>query len=112
MVTELSQPTQFVDGGDGLDHRTAWAGVGDGVLFFDVGGDGAITEQREYVFTEWDPTAASAREALRSYFDTNGDGKLDANDDGWLNSLKPNASQLHRKSLTATNSSMDRLSNP
>ena len=75
-VTELSQSTQFVDGGDGLEHRTAWAGVGDGVLFFDVGGDGAITEQREYVFTEWNPTAGSDLEALRSYFDTNGDGKL------------------------------------
>ena len=77
-VTELSQFTQFVDGGDGLEHRTAWAGVGDGVLFFDVGGDGEITEQREYVFTEWDPTASSDLEALRSYFDTNVDGKLDA----------------------------------
>ena len=84
-VTELSQSTQFVDGGDGLDHRTAWAGVGDGVLFFDIGGDGAITEQREYVFTEWDPTATSDLEALRSYFDTNGDGKLDANDAEWAN---------------------------
>ena len=77
-----------------------------------MGGDGEITEQREYVFTEWDPTAGSDLEALASYFDTNGDGKLDANDDGCLNSLKPNASQLHRKSLAATNSSMDRLSNP
>jgi len=75
----------FVDGGDGLEHRTAWAGAGDGVLFFDVGGDGEITEQREYVFTEWDPTAGSDLEALASYFDTNGDGKLDANDDEWAN---------------------------
>jgi len=84
-VTELSQSTQFVDGGDGLGHRTDWAGVGDGVLFFDIGGDGEIAEQREYVFTEWDPTATSDLEALRSYFDTNNDGKLDANDAEWAN---------------------------
>lgn len=82
-VTELAQSTHFVDGGDGLQHRTAWAGVGDGVLFFDVSGDGQIKEKREYVFTEWDPTAASDLEALRSVFDTNGDGKLTAADAGW-----------------------------
>ncbi|MEZ5751572.1 MAG: hypothetical protein R3D60_06285 [Paracoccaceae bacterium] len=35
-------------------------------------------EKREYVFTECDPTTASDLEALRSVFDTNGDGKLTA----------------------------------
>jgi hypothetical protein len=38
---------------------------------------GAITEKRQYVFTEWDPTATSDMEALRSVFDSNGDGVLD-----------------------------------
>jgi hypothetical protein len=48
----------------------------------DAGLDGrnAITEKRQYVFTEWDPTASSDMEALRSYFDTNGDGKLTSAD--------------------------------
>jgi len=41
-VAELSHTTQFVDGGDGLKHRTAWAAAGDGVLFFNVSGDGQI----------------------------------------------------------------------
>ncbi|MEZ5751017.1 MAG: hypothetical protein R3D60_03280 [Paracoccaceae bacterium] len=78
-VTELSQSTHFVDGGDGLKHRTAWAAAGDGVLFYDVSGDGAISEKRG-IFTDWDPSATSDLEALRSVFDTNGDGKLTAAD--------------------------------
>jgi hypothetical protein len=83
-IDELSRSTTFVDAdGDGLKHRTAWAGAGDGVLFFDADGDGTLSERREYVFTEWDPTASSDMEALRSYFDTNGDGKLTAADAGF-----------------------------
>ena len=74
-VTELAQSRHFVDGCDGLKHRTAWAAAGDGVLFFDAMGDGQINERREYVFTDWDPTATSDLEDLRSVFDTNRDGK-------------------------------------
>ncbi|WP_227271568.1 hypothetical protein [Roseobacter weihaiensis] len=61
-------------------HRTAWAGAGDGVLFIDDDGDGAISEKKEYVFTEWDPTATDDLAALRAVFDSNGDGVLDASD--------------------------------
>ena len=43
-------------------------------------GDCQITEKREYVFTDWDPSATSGLDALRSVFDTNGDGKLTAAD--------------------------------
>ncbi|MEO0342427.1 MAG: hypothetical protein AAF198_03230 [Pseudomonadota bacterium] len=42
----------------------AWAAVGDGVLFYDPDNTGEITELRQYVFTEWDPTASSDIEAL------------------------------------------------
>ena len=62
--------------GDGLLHRTAWAGAGDGVLFYDPDGRNEITEKRQYVFTEWDPTAKDDLDAVRSVFDANGDGKL------------------------------------
>jgi EF hand len=48
------------------------------VLFYDDNGDGTISEKREYVFTEWDPTATSDLAALKAAFDTNGDGKLTA----------------------------------
>lgn len=83
-ITELSKSTMFVDAtGDGLLNRTAWAGAGNGVLFYDANGDGLISEKREYVFTEWDPTATSDMEALASVFDSNGDGVFDANDDAW-----------------------------
>ncbi|WP_299893220.1 DUF4214 domain-containing protein [uncultured Ruegeria sp.] len=83
-ITELSNSTVFVDSsGDGLQNLTAWAAAGNGVLFYDADGDGVISETREYVFTEWDPTATSDIEALRSVFDTNGDGVFDANDDAW-----------------------------
>ncbi len=80
-ITELSRSTVFVDaGGKGLQHRTAWAGAGDGVLFFDPDGRNAITEKRQYVFTEWDPTAKDDLAAIRSVFDQNGDGKLTSAD--------------------------------
>ncbi|MEM9320568.1 MAG: hypothetical protein AAGA70_16410 [Pseudomonadota bacterium] len=55
-LTELAESTQYIDSGNsGLQHKTAWAGAGDGVLFFDPDGRNAITETRQYVFTEWDP---------------------------------------------------------
>jgi hypothetical protein len=80
-IAELSRSSVFMDsGGDGLLHRTAWAGAGDGVLFFDANNDGKIGEKREYVFTEWDPTATSDLEALRAAFDSNGDARLTAAD--------------------------------
>jgi hypothetical protein len=70
-------------GGEGLEHRTAWAGVGDGVLFYDADGDGKISQKREFVFTEWDPSAPGDLEALASVFDSNGDRKLTSADAAW-----------------------------
>lgn len=67
-------------GKDGFQHRSSWAGAGDGVLFYDPDGRNAITEHRQYVFTEWNLTAAGDLQALRSIWDTNGDGKLSAAD--------------------------------
>ncbi|TYC53802.1 DUF4214 domain-containing protein, partial [Rhodobacterales bacterium] len=80
-VTELDQSTIFMDtGGDGFLRRTAWAGAGDGILFYDPDGRDAITEKRQFVFTEWDPTSTSDLEALASVFDSNSDGVLNASD--------------------------------
>ena len=80
-ITQLSESNAFIDAdGSGLLHRTAWAAAGDGVLFFDPDGRNAITEQRQYVFTEWDATARGDLEAIRNVFDSNGDGKLTAAD--------------------------------
>ena len=82
-ITERSRSSVYLDGGDGKEHRTAWAGAGDGVLFFDAGMDGRITEKRENVFTEWTQGSTSDLEAVREKFDTNGDGKLTAADSQW-----------------------------
>ncbi|MCP4318003.1 MAG: hemolysin, partial [Hyphomicrobiales bacterium] len=85
-ITELSQSTIYVDaGGDGLMHRTAWADSGDGVLYYDPDGLNEIAERRQYIFTEWDPTATSDIEALATIFDSNSDGVLDASDDEFAN---------------------------
>ena len=46
--------------GGGPKTRTAWTGAGDGVLFHDAGGDGQITDGREFAATEWYPTARDA----------------------------------------------------
>ena len=67
--------------GDGRAYQTAWAGVGNGVLAIDANGDGEISERKEIVFTDWDSSAKSDMEALRSVFDSNNDGVLDASDD-------------------------------
>ena len=103
--TGLFESPVFVDlAGDGLLNQTAWAGVGNGVLFYDPDDTGEITDQRQYVFTEWDPTATSDIEALRSVFDSNGDGVFDADDDEWSNFkvMVTNADgSLEAKSLSA-----------
>jgi hypothetical protein len=80
-ITQLSQSNQFFDtAGDGYQHRTAWAGVGDAVLAFDAQNDGKIDQKNEIVFTEWDKTAKSDMQALRDVFDTNQNGQLDSGD--------------------------------
>ena len=83
-VNPLSSSSRFVDlNGDGYQHRTAWAGKGDGVLVLDADGDGRISRSSEFAFTEWDASADGDLEALRKVFDSNGNGKLDAGDARW-----------------------------
>ncbi|MCV0426756.1 MAG: DUF4214 domain-containing protein, partial [Roseibium sp.] len=85
-VTALDRSSVFMDtGGEGFLHRTAWAGEGDGILFYDPDGRDEITEKRQFVFTEWDPTSTSDLEALASVFDSNGDGVLNAGDAEFAN---------------------------
>ncbi|EHS51049.1 hypothetical protein PDO_5270, partial [Rhizobium sp. PDO1-076] len=84
-ITKLDDSSHFFDiHGDGYQHRAAWAGAGDGVLVFDADNDGKISNRKEVVLTDWDPSADSDMEALRQVFDTNGNGLLDAGDANWL----------------------------
>ncbi|MER9313265.1 hypothetical protein NKI51_28980 [Mesorhizobium australicum] len=83
-INPLSSSSQFLDlEGDGYQHRTAWAGAGNGVLVLDADSDGKISRSSEFVFTEWDQTATSDLEALKSVFDANHNGLLDAGDARW-----------------------------
>ncbi|UIY31389.1 hypothetical protein LZK73_30220 (plasmid) [Neorhizobium galegae] len=80
-ITEKTSSNTYFDmAGDGMQHLTAWAGAGDGVLVYDVDNNSVIDRQNEVVFTEWDPTAETDMQALRSVFDSDHDGKLDAGD--------------------------------
>lgn len=80
-ITELGSSGQYVDmTGGGYQNRTAWAGAGNGVLVFDVNGNGIVDSSNEFEFTAWDPTATSDMQALRDVFDTNHNGQLDAGD--------------------------------
>jgi len=79
------------------------------VLFYDAGGDGKITQKREYVFTEWDPTAKDDMAALRARFDTNNDGKLTALDTDFskfkVMVTQADGSQVANASLSAMHAS-------
>ena len=80
-VTKLTSSNVFVDStGDGFKNRTAWAGAGNAMLFFDPNNTNAITQANQIAFKDWDPTAATDMQALLDVFDTNHDGKLDAGD--------------------------------
>ena len=83
-ITPLTSSNNFVKlADDGYAHRTAWAGAGNAVLFYDPSNSGQISQANQVVFTAWDPTATSDMQALRDVFDTNHDGLLDAGDAGF-----------------------------
>jgi len=80
-ITQLSSSNTFFDmTGAGRQNLTAWAGAGNGVLFFDPTAQGQLTQQKQIIFTAWDPGAKSDMQALSDVFDTNHDGSLDAGD--------------------------------
>jgi autotransporter passenger strand-loop-strand repeat protein len=80
-IKQLSSSNTFFDmAGDGKQTLTAWAGAGNGVLFYDPTGTGQLTQANQIIFTKWDPSASSDMQALLDVFDTNHDGSLDAGD--------------------------------
>lgn len=68
--------------GDGWKHRTSWIGQGDGLLAYDVDGDGKINKPGEISFVRYKDGAQSDLEGLRA-FDSNGDGRFDKADAKW-----------------------------
>ena len=65
--------------GDGITDRTAFAAADDGILVFDANGDGTVSGPEEFVFTDFVDGAQTDLEGL-AFFDTDGDGLLDADD--------------------------------
>lgn len=85
-ITKLSSSNTFFDvTGDGYKNQTAWAGVGNGMLFVDTTGAGLLTQANQVIFTKWDPGAKSDMQALLDVFDTNHNGTLDAGDTNFNN---------------------------
>lgn len=68
--------------GDGWRRRTAWVGQDDGLLAYDIDGDGKIDKPGEISFARYQDGAQSDLEGLRA-FDSNGDGRFTALDDKW-----------------------------
>ena len=64
---------------DGYRYKTSWVGADDGFLAYDKQGDGEINERDEIAFVDYVEGAQTDLEGL-AYFDSNGDGVLDAND--------------------------------
>lgn len=68
--------------GDGWRERIGWSAQGDGVLAFDVDGDGRVNRAEEVSFVGYKAGARTDLEGLAA-FDTDGDGLLTAADAQW-----------------------------
>jgi len=79
LVDRAHSPTSFDWNGDGVADRTGWTTRGDGFLALDRNHDGRIDSAAELSFANDKPGAKSDLDGL-SAFDSNGDGKLSADD--------------------------------
>jgi VCBS repeat-containing protein len=68
--------------GDGWRRRTSWIGADDGLLAIDRNGNGVVDDGTEISFTRDMAGAQTDLEGARA-FDTNGDGRLTAEDADW-----------------------------
>lgn len=66
--------------GDGLADDTSWIGPDDAFLYLDRDGNGTMSGVEEISFIDDVPGATTDLEGLAA-FDSNGDGKLDENDE-------------------------------
>ncbi len=81
--TNLDDSNIFFDvTGDGWKRRTAWIGKNDGLLAYDIDGDGKIDKPGEISFTSYKDGAQTDLEGMKA-FDTNHDGIFDARDEKW-----------------------------
>jgi Bacterial Ig domain/Cadherin-like domain/Putative Ig domain len=78
-LTAATSHARFDMDGDGLADDTSWFGRGEGLLFLDRDGNGTVSNAGEFSFVGDVAGARSDLEGLAA-FDSNRDGRLDAND--------------------------------
>ena len=67
-VNPLTSSHFFADlNGDGHSTRMAWAGAGTGVLMIDADGNGKISQEKEFVFTNGTPTRMAISRRSRTF---------------------------------------------
>jgi hypothetical protein len=79
----LSDGAYFDHGGDGFAEQTGWAGSDDGLLVYDLNGNGRIETGSELFGSN--TLLANGNKAINGFsalaeLDSNHDGKIDAND--------------------------------
>jgi Ca2+-binding RTX toxin-like protein len=73
----------FEVNGEGWKRRMAWTEPGDGLLAYDRDGNGKIDRSDEISFVPYAPGEQTDMKALAAAFDTNHDGRFDAQDANW-----------------------------
>ncbi|MFH0825053.1 MAG: recombinase family protein [Pseudomonadota bacterium] len=77
---------RFDHDGNGFKDLTGWVGAGDGMLVLDANGNNKLDNGRElfgdFMILPTGMRAANGFQAL-AYYDSNSDGKIDANDPIW-----------------------------
>lgn len=79
LVSRAASTTRFDMDSDGTKELTGWVGADDGILALDRDRNGFISSGAEISFADDLPGSFSDLEGLRAY-DSNGNGKLDAED--------------------------------
>lgn len=69
--------------GDGISDQTAWVAPDDGLLVFDKGSDGIVSDASEIELSKYGEVGMTDLEGLAYGFDSNGDGVFDNQDDKW-----------------------------
>lgn len=86
LVSLTRSRVRFDADSDGARERIGWVAASDGILALDRNGDGRIADGSEISFVADLPGAQTDLEGLAA-FDTNGNGLLDAGDQGFGNFL-------------------------
>jgi Ca2+-binding RTX toxin-like protein len=81
LIEQQNSVAWFDVSGDGLRRHVGWVGADDGFLAIDANQDGRIDEARELSFALWTNQADDTdMQALATVFDSNANGRLDAQD--------------------------------